>query len=57
MEGARTIIPLHALERRKRLDLPIAREVYRIVVEGKPPHAAVETLFARTLKPEFLGYV
>jgi len=56
VEGARTIVPLYNWARRRRLDLPIAREVYRIVEKAKPPRAAIATLFARTLKPEFHGY-
>jgi glycerol-3-phosphate dehydrogenase (NAD(P)+) len=51
-EGVRTAISAHALAEREAVEMPITAEVYRVVHEGKPAAAAVESLLGRALRPE-----
>jgi glycerol-3-phosphate dehydrogenase (NAD(P)+) len=51
-EGVRTAISAHALAEREAVEMPITAEVYKVVHEGKPAAAAVESLLGRALRPE-----
>ncbi|HEY2734550.1 MAG TPA: NAD(P)H-dependent glycerol-3-phosphate dehydrogenase [Polyangiales bacterium] len=51
-EGVRTAKSAHALAVREGVDMPITREVYAALYEGKPPLEAVESLLARAPRPE-----
>jgi glycerol-3-phosphate dehydrogenase (NAD(P)+) len=51
-EGVNTARAAVELGDREGVELPIAREVQRILFEGKPPRQAVRDLMERTLKPE-----
>jgi glycerol-3-phosphate dehydrogenase (NAD(P)+) len=51
-EGVYTAGAAVELGERKGVELPIAREVQRILFEGKPPRQAVSDLMERALKPE-----
>jgi glycerol-3-phosphate dehydrogenase (NAD(P)+) len=52
-EGVKTAKSVRQLAERLRVELPISREVYAILYEGKPPRQAVRDLMGREAKPEF----
>ncbi len=52
-EGVKTAKAAWQLARRHGVDVPITREVYAIIYEGKPPKQAVRDLMTREAKPEF----
>ena len=52
-EGMKTAKSAWQLAQRHGVDVPITREVYAIIYEGKPPQKAVRDLMARDAKPEF----
>lgn len=51
-EGVKTALSAHALGRKRRVELPITDQVYRILYEGKDPLEAVRDLMTRKLKEE-----
>ncbi len=51
-EGVKTAKSTHDLARREGVEMPIAREVYRIIYENKPAKLAVGDLMGRELKRE-----
>jgi glycerol-3-phosphate dehydrogenase (NAD(P)+) len=51
-EGVGTAKAAVALGERLGVELPIAREVYRVLFEGKPPRQAIGDLMERALKSE-----
>jgi len=51
-EGVRTTKCAVALSEKYDVEMPIAREVYRILFEGKPVSKAIDELMLRTPKPE-----
>lgn len=57
VEGYYTIKAIHDISKRYLLDLPIANEVYKIIYKNKSPNDSLKSLFSRTLKPEFKGYL
>lgn len=52
VEGRTTVQAIPALQRRIHAELPISNEVHAIVLEGKDPRRAVESLMLRELKSE-----
>ncbi|HUJ71289.1 MAG TPA: NAD(P)H-dependent glycerol-3-phosphate dehydrogenase [Verrucomicrobiae bacterium] len=52
-EGVKTAKAAWQLAQRHGVDVPITREVYAIIYEGKPPRQAVHDLMTREAKPEF----
>jgi len=52
-EGVKTAKSAWQLARQAGIDVPITREVYAIIYEGKPPKQAVRDLMMREAKPEF----
>jgi glycerol-3-phosphate dehydrogenase (NAD(P)+) len=52
VEGVPAARAVHQLADRLGVEMPISQEVYRILYEGTPPRAAVDTLMGRALKPE-----
>jgi glycerol-3-phosphate dehydrogenase (NAD(P)+) len=52
-EGVRTSKSVMGLAQKHGVEMPICREVYRVLHEGKPPTDAVGALMGRTLKKEF----
>ncbi len=52
-EGVKTAKSAWQLAQRHQVDVPITREVYAILYEGKPPKQAVRDLMTREAKPEF----
>ena len=52
-EGVKTAKSVWQLAQRLRVDLPISRQVHRILYEGQPPLQAVRDLMTREAKPEF----
>jgi glycerol-3-phosphate dehydrogenase (NAD(P)+) len=52
-EGVKTAKSAWQLAQRHGVDVPITREVYAILYEGKPPRQAVRDLMTRDAKPEF----
>jgi glycerol-3-phosphate dehydrogenase (NAD(P)+) len=52
-EGVKTAKSAVQLAQRHGVDVPIAREVFGIIYEGKPPKQAVRDLMTREAKPEF----
>ena len=52
-EGVRTARAAWTLAQRHGVDVPITREVYAILYEGKSPKQAVRDLMTRDAKPEF----
>ena len=52
-EGVKTAKSAWQLAQRHGVDVPIIREVYAILYEGKPPRQAVRDLMTRDAKPEF----
>jgi glycerol-3-phosphate dehydrogenase (NAD(P)+) len=51
-EGVNTVRAAVELAEREGVELPIAREIQRILFEGKPPRQAVTALMERALKAE-----
>jgi glycerol-3-phosphate dehydrogenase (NAD(P)+) len=51
-EGIYTARSAHALANKRNIDMPIVREVYRVLFENKPPRTALEDLMGRDLKQE-----
>ncbi len=51
-EGVETSRSLHELNQRARVDMPISREVYRVLHEGAEPRDAVARLMSRSAKDE-----
>lgn len=51
-EGVKTAKSAYDLAVRESVDMPISREVYRIIYEEKSPHQALKDLMARTLRRE-----
>ena len=51
-EGVRTAKSAHQLAEREGVDMPIVKEIYRILYENKDPRKAVQDLMTRPLKPE-----
>ncbi len=51
-EGVRTARSAHALAQRHGVEMPITREVYRVLFEGGDPRDAVAALMERDAKPE-----
>lgn len=54
-EGVRTTRSLYRLAEVHGIDMPITREVYMVLYEGKDPTAAVSDLMGRPLKREILS--
>jgi glycerol-3-phosphate dehydrogenase (NAD(P)+) len=54
-EGLTTAKSAWQLAQKRGVDVPITREVYAILYEGKPPKLAVRDLMSREAKPEFAG--
>ena len=52
-EGVKTAKSVWQLAQKRGVDVPISREVYAILYEGKPPKQAVRDLMKREAKPEF----
>lgn len=52
-EGHATVKALRNLGKAYGVELPICQTVYRILYEGAEPRAALDALFARSLKDEF----
>jgi glycerol-3-phosphate dehydrogenase (NAD(P)+) len=52
-EGVKTAKSAVQLAQRQGVEVPIAREVFAIIYEGKPPKQAVRDLMTREAKPEF----
>ena len=52
-EGVKTAKSVWQLAQKWGVDVPISREVYAILYEGKPPKQAVRDLMKREAKPEF----
>ena len=46
-EGVETARSLYKLAERQKVEMPISREVYRVLHEGKPIKEALETLLSR----------
>ncbi|MFB6262704.1 MAG: NAD(P)H-dependent glycerol-3-phosphate dehydrogenase [Bradymonadaceae bacterium] len=55
-EGVKTSRSVRELAEDLDLEMPISREVYRVLHEDKAVETAVEDLMGRDLKPEFRGY-
>ncbi len=51
-EGVATARSVYRLSRRNEVEMPISREVYRILYRGKSPRKAVSDLMARRLRSE-----
>ncbi|MCP4631691.1 MAG: NAD(P)H-dependent glycerol-3-phosphate dehydrogenase [candidate division Zixibacteria bacterium] len=51
-EGIKTAKAANQLADRHEIDMPITKEMYSILFEGKSPKVAVETLMSRLPKPE-----
>jgi glycerol-3-phosphate dehydrogenase (NAD(P)+) len=51
-EGVKTAQAVHDLAQRHQVEMPIAEEVYKMLVEGKGPMEAMQSLMARDPKPE-----
>ena len=51
-EGVRNTRSLHALARRRGVDMPIVEQMYQVLYGGKKPADAVADLMQRSLKPE-----
>ncbi|HNR68226.1 MAG TPA: NAD(P)H-dependent glycerol-3-phosphate dehydrogenase [bacterium] len=51
-EGVRTCRSAVQLAKKYRVEMPICREVYHVLFEGKSPSAAVGSLMTRTARPE-----
>jgi glycerol-3-phosphate dehydrogenase (NAD(P)+) len=51
-EGVKTAQAVHDLAHRHDVEMPITEEVYKMLVEGKAPMDAMQSLMARDPKPE-----
>lgn len=51
-EGVKTAKSTYHLAEREKVDMPICREVYRIIYEEKPPAQALKDLMSRDLRRE-----
>jgi len=51
-EGVYTARSAHALARKHAIDMPIVREIHRVLFENKSPRQALEELMGRDLKQE-----
>ncbi|HXI12516.1 MAG TPA: NAD(P)H-dependent glycerol-3-phosphate dehydrogenase [Thermoanaerobaculia bacterium] len=51
-EGVKTCRSAHDLAEREGVDMPIIREMYRILYENESPRNAIDRLMNRSLKPE-----
>ena len=51
-EGVTTTRAAYTLSRKMGVEMPITGEIYRVLFEGKAPHAAVADLMARAMKAE-----
>jgi glycerol-3-phosphate dehydrogenase (NAD(P)+) len=54
-EGVKTSKAAYELSKIKDIDMPITKEVYLMLYEGKPPAESVKDLMGRDLKEEFIG--
>lgn len=52
-EGVRTTHAVHLLAERRRIEMPITREVHSVLYEGKSAGDAAEALMSRPLRDEF----
>ena len=52
VEGLPAASAIHAVAQRLGVDMPICREVYRVMHEGKPVRAAVQALMEREVRSE-----
>jgi glycerol-3-phosphate dehydrogenase (NAD(P)+) len=52
-EGYYTVLQVHKLAKKYRLDLPICQQVYEICMKGLDPKQAIERLMTRETKSEF----
>ena len=53
-EGYYTVKAMMKLADRYKVELPISTAVYAVLYEGVPPKAAIDALFERSLKEEFI---
>jgi glycerol-3-phosphate dehydrogenase (NAD(P)+) len=53
VEGVKTTKSAWQLAQRHRVEMPITREIYATLYEGKSPKAALRDLMSREAKPEF----
>lgn len=53
VEGIQTAREVLRVAEQHRIDMPITRQIYRVLYEDVDPREAVHDLFARELKPEF----
>ncbi|OPX28508.1 MAG: hypothetical protein B1H08_05770 [Candidatus Omnitrophica bacterium 4484_171] len=54
-EGINTVKSVYFLSKKKKIDMPITKEVYLVLYKNKSPRRAVRDLMSRPLKPEILG--
>ncbi len=52
VEGEKSVLEVVAIAHRLGIDMPISNEVHQVIYHGKPPLAAVSSLFSREPKPE-----
>jgi glycerol-3-phosphate dehydrogenase (NAD(P)+) len=52
VEGVRNARSVHGLAQRCQVEMPMAREVYRVLYEGKEPRQGLADLLSRPLKDE-----
>ena len=52
-EGINTVKSVYSLCKKKKIDMPITKEVYLVLYKNKSPDKAVRDLMSRPLKPEF----
>jgi glycerol-3-phosphate dehydrogenase (NAD(P)+) len=52
VEGLPAARAVHAVAQRMTVDMPICREIYRVMHEGKPVRAAVQALMGREVRSE-----
>ena len=52
VEGVPAARAVHDVAQRLRVDMPICREIYRVMHEGKPVRAAVQALMGREVRSE-----
>ena len=55
-EGVRTTRSACELARRYGVEMPITRQIYAVLFEGKDPRAAVSELMQRAPRPELDGH-
>ena len=51
-EGVNTAKSVHDIAAQDKIDMPIVREVYRVLFEGESPHASTDRLMMRPLRDE-----